>query len=281
MQDISPRLQRIIDRYSLLLLDAYGVLVTSEDACPGAIPFMDFLNRTDKPYLILTNDASRSPRTIADRLRRLGMEVPVERVVSSGLLLSDYFTRHALRGSRCAVLGTEDSENYVAQAGGQLGAVAEEAEIDVLVVCDDMGFPFLETINAAITIVFKALDRERPLRLVLPNPDLIFPRNYGAFGITAGSIALIIEQAIQARYPHGPGLRFDALGKPHAPIYETALAIGGTRNMLMIGDQLGTDILGAQRFGIDSLLITQGVTHGGASTDHPDVHPTYVMPGLV
>jgi HAD superfamily hydrolase (TIGR01450 family) len=242
---------------------------------------MDFLNRTDKPYLILTNDASRSPETIAGRLRRLGMEVPVERVVSSGLLLSDYFTRHELRGSRCAVLGTEDSKNYVARAGGQLVAVADDAEIDVLVVCDDMGFPFLETINAAITIVFKALDRERPLRLVLPNPDLIFPRNHGAFGITAGSIALIIEQAIRARYPRGPGLRFDALGKPHAPIYKMALAIGGTRNMLMIGDQLGTDILGAQRFGIDSLLITQGVTHGGLSTNHSDVHPTYVMPGLM
>lgn len=274
-------LRQIIDGYSLLLLDAYGVLVTSEAPCVGAVEFVDFLIRTDKPYLILTNDASRSPQTIADRLLGFGMPIPPERVVTSGSLLVDYFARHGLQGSRCAVLGTADSVRYVVQAGGEPVTVADDAEADVLAICDDMGFPFLESVNAAVTMVFRALDEARPLRLVLPNPDLIFPRNRRAFGITAGSIALIVEQAIRARYPQHSALKFDALGKPHAPIFERALAIGGTRNMLMIGDQLSTDILGAQRIGIDSLLVNHGVTHEDANAASPHIRPTYTIPGLV
>lgn len=272
-------LRQLIDRYALLLLDVYGILTTGIGPCPGAAELIDYLNRTGKPYLLLTNDASRSPQTVSARLSGFGLAVSADRVITAGSLLAGYFAQHGLQGSRCAVLGTEDSRAYVVQAGGQAVALADDAPADVLVVCDEAGFPFLEGIDAALTMVFRAIDQQRNLHLVLANPDLICPRGQHAYGITAGGIAVLIEQAIVLRYPQPP-LQFARLGKPYRPIFEQALAIGGTRDMLMIGDQLATDILGAQDFGIDSLLITQGVTSPEALTGNPAIRPTYVLPSL-
>jgi HAD superfamily hydrolase (TIGR01450 family) len=272
-------LRRLIDRYALLLLDIYGVLTTGTGPCPSAAELLVYLNQSGKPYLLLTNDASRSPQAVAERLQRFDLAVTADRVITAGSLLTAYFAQHSLQGSRCAVLGTEDSRAYVAQAGGQIIALADDAVIDVLAVCDDAGFPFLKGVNAALTMVFRAIDQGRPLHLVLPNPDLIFPRTQSSYGITAGSIALIIEQAIAVRYPQRP-LQFARLGKPHRPLFERALIVGGTRDMLMIGDQLATDILGAQRFGIDSLLISQGVTSPAALTAAASIRPTYVLSSL-
>lgn len=272
---------RIVERYALLLIDLYGVLVTEADACPGAAGFLQYLNRIGKPYLVLTNDASRSSEATAARLRGFGMAVPPARIITSGSLLCSYFAQNDLQGSRCGVLGTADSEEYVRQAGGHIVELTDEAEIDVLVVCDDRGFAFLETINAAITVVFRALDNNRSLHLVLPNPDYIYPRSQNGFGITAGSVAVLIEKAIEVRYPHRPPCRFAPLGKPYRPIYERAAEIGRTRNMLMIGDQIATDVLGAQRFGIDSLLLSQGVTNSDSLVGTSQIVPTYVLSSLI
>jgi ribonucleotide monophosphatase NagD (HAD superfamily) len=98
--------------------------------------------------------------------------------------------------------------------------------------------------------------------------------------MASGSLALILEAALQLRYPDRPGLRFARLGKPNSAIFTEALRRSGTRNMVMLGDQLETDIRGANDFGLDSVLVTTGVT---ASTipsllDHP--RPTYWLRSL-
>ena len=58
----------LVARHEVLLLDAYGVLLDSSGALPGAVELIDRLNRTGRPYHILTNDSSRLPATSADRL---------------------------------------------------------------------------------------------------------------------------------------------------------------------------------------------------------------------
>ena len=83
----------------------------------------------------------------------------------------------------------------------------------------------------------------------------------------------MLESALGARYPMRSELRFTRLGKPHPAIFSEALRRSGTRNMVMVGDQLETDIKGAARFGIDSAWITSGVTADEALT--LDVRPTF------
>jgi ribonucleotide monophosphatase NagD (HAD superfamily) len=56
-------------------------------------------------------------------------------------------------------------------------------------------------------------------------------------------------------------VRFERLGKPSAAIFNTALRRSGTRNMVILGDQIETDIRGTNDFGIDSVRMETGVTH--------------------
>src|SRR5262249_2924995 len=95
----------LIERYDALLFDAYGVLVHVSGAMPGAPKLITRLNRIGKPHCVITNDASRLPGKSAARYRGYGLDVHTEQIVTSGMLLQDYFARHHLRGARCVVLG--------------------------------------------------------------------------------------------------------------------------------------------------------------------------------
>ncbi len=266
-------IDELIDGYSALLFDAYGVLSYSVGALPGAVDLIDRLNRIGKPYYVLTNDASALPQTRAARYRRVGLNVDAARIITSGNLLDGYFAERQLGGARCVVLGTEDSAEYVRQAGGVV--VAPSMPFDALVVGDQAGFPFVETMDAVLSALFAKIDAGDTPRLVLPNPDLVYPNDVG-FGMASGSVALIIEAALRQRYPHGDGMTFEQLGKPHPAIFAEALRRSGTRDMVMLGDTLETDIRGANAFGIHSALVAGGVTPADSLACAED-SPTYLL----
>ena len=271
-------IEKLIADYSVVLLDAYGVLVDIQGALPGATNLIEKLNRMQKPYFILTNDASKLPETSARLFSTFGLDIAPDRIITSGTLLKEYFKINHLIDARCVVLGPEDSVRYVESAGAQ--QVSEHDAFDVLVLADEAGFPFIETVDAVLTGLFHKLDRRETVHLILPNPDLIYPKADNGFGITSGCIALMIEAALRLRYPDRDQLGFARLGKPHAAMFQEALRRSGTRDMVMIGDQLETDIRGANAFGIDSVLIDTGVTPINTVDSSGRNHPTYRLADL-
>lgn len=270
------RIEALIDAYELLLFDAYGVLVHAGGAMPGAAELIDLLEEMDKAYLVVTNDASKLPETAAQRYRRFGLRVSAARIVTSGQLIAGYFTRHTLHGARCAVLGTRDSEAYVREAGGAL--VGPDVDFEVLVIGDESGYPLIESVDAALTSLFHRLDRGDRVHLVLPNPDLIYPRGTHSFGIAAGSIALMLEAALERRFGDSAP-RFARLGKPQPDLYREALTRGGSSHAVMVGDQLETDIRGALAAGIDAVLVATGVSTAAAGIPR-EMRPTFWMPSV-
>ncbi|MCC6302903.1 MAG: HAD-IA family hydrolase [Gammaproteobacteria bacterium] len=268
----------LIERHAVLLLDAYGVLVGTAGALPGARELIARLNRAQKPYYILTNDASKLPETASRRYHGFGLDIEPGRIVSAGTLLPACLAGRGLKGSRCAVLGTEDSLRFVERAGGVPVPIGEDFE--TLVLCDENGFPFLDGIDRTLSTLYARLDRGDGVHLILPNPDLVFLKSAGDFGIAAGTMALMFESALALRYPDRPGLEFIRLGKPHATIFEEVLRRSGTRDMVMIGDQLATDIRGAREFGLPAALLA-----GGISTEVPAdlseaLRPNYLLESL-
>jgi len=272
------RIEFLLTKYSVLLLDAYGVLVHSSGALPGAQGLIDTLNRRKKPYYILTNDASRLPSSSAGLFQSFDLTITPDRIITSGSLLPVYFTRHHLKGKPCAVLGPEDSVRYVELAGGN--AVAFEDPFEVLVIGDESGYPFIESVDTVLTGLFNKFDQGTDVHLVLPNPDLIYPKAGNGFGIASGSIALMLEAALQRRYPDRSDLKFARLGKPHAAIFEEALKRSGTRDMVMVGDQLETDVRGAVDFGIDSALVGTGIAGVNIQNVDKAMQPTYYLKNL-
>lgn len=273
LQEIT--IEELIARYPVLLLDAYGVLVNDSGTLPGAAGLIEELNRTCKPYYLLTNDASKLPQTAANRFQGYGLAIDPARIITSGGLLKNYFKTHGLRGARCAVLGPDDSAQYVIDASGKV--VSPANGFDVVVIGDEAGFPFVETVDTVLTELFHKVERRERFHLMLPNPDLIYPKADRGFGIASGSIALIIEAALQLRYPGRPNLCFERLGKPQAAIFQEALRRSGTGDMVMVGDQLETDIRGANAFGLDSVLVGTGITDPTTTGTKDQPQPTYRM----
>ncbi len=276
MNILEVTIDELVERYSALLFDAYGVLSYTVGALPGAVPLIDRLNEMGKPYYVLTNDASALPESRAERYRSVGLNVDANRIITSGSLLTGYFAAQGLVGVRSVVLGTEDSAEYVRRAGGVV--VTPSQVFDALVVGDQSGFPFVQGVNAVLSALFRMIDAGDAPRLVLPNPDLVYPNDVG-FGMASGSVALIIEAALRQRYPTRTGLEFERLGKPNGAIFEEAVRLTGTRDMVMLGDTLETDIRGANAFGIDSALVAGGVTPANGLEGAVDV-PTYWIRGL-
>ena len=270
-------LGELIERYSTILFDAYGVLAGSRYVAPEAPAAIDHLNALGKPYYVLTNDASALPETRAMRYSAMGLSIDPDRIITSGVLLPSYFRANNLVGSACAVLGTEDSARYVEIAGGRVVPVT--AEFDVLVIGNQSGFPFLESADVVLSALFRRVDAGRPVRMVLPNPDLIYPEGAG-FGFASGTLAQMFESALALRYPDRSELRFTRLGKPHAAMFEEAHRRSGTDDMVMIGDTPDTDIRGANDFGIASVLIGTGIATHQTGHLSPCDTPTYRMRDL-
>ena len=270
----------LIARYDCFLLDAYGVLVTTQGAIAGAAAFLDRLSRAGRRWLIVSNDASRSLATTAARYQGFGLPVTADRVVTSGSLLAAYFEREGLRGRRCVVLGTDESRDYVSEAGGIL-ASPDEDDVDVCVICgvyDDPAAPFLDTVNRTISLVLRQLSAGRPMRFILPNPDIVYPSDTGAFSFTAGGLAALFEAVVRLRDPDGR-IRMEPLGKPHVPMFTAGLERLGhpdPRRVVMVGDQLVTDVAGASAAGLDSVLIETGVAHRH-DLDASPVSPTWLL----
>ncbi len=276
MTDIT--MDRLIEAYDALLFDAMGVLVHREGPLPGVPELIAALNHRSKPYYVLTNDASKLPVTLAERFNGFGLDIDADRIITSGRLLDGYFRENHLAGARCAVLGPPDSARYATDAGGRV--VAPGGDFDVLVIGDEEGYPFLETVDAVLSALFKKADRGDDLHLVVPNPDLIYPKSDSSYGFTCGTLAMMFESALRYRYPDRDGYRFARLGKPHGPIFDAALEKCGTRHVVMIGDGIETDIRGANAFGLDSALVTTGVTGGAAGELPGDIRPTYFLRSL-
>lgn len=273
----------LIHRYEGFLLDAYGVLVHGGGPFPGAADFLHALERAGRPWLIVSNDASKTPEHAASRYRNYGFPVTEAHVLNAAMLLGDWFARNDLLGAGCRVLGTADSAAMVQRAGGVVLDL-KDPDFDVLVLCDEAGYPLLETLDDTLTCLVHACERGRAVALVLPNPDLTYPRGpgqgaagTGQWGFAAGALAAMLESGLAARGSL-TNARFEPLGKPHRAMFERALTLLGTRNTLMIGDQLPTDIRGGQAAGLDTALASWGVTRW--PVEHALDVPTWLLRGF-
>ncbi len=283
--------REIIDTYQVILLDSYGVLMTIQGPLPTARQFIQELNQRDKEYYILTNDASKLQDAVTRRFRDFNIDICPERIITTGSLIKGYFQSHNLQGCRSLVLGPEDSLGYVKEAGGEvispeMAGKIDPAAVDALIVCDEMGFPFLEVMDQVLSLLFAKFDRSESLVMLLPNPDFIYPKSSQEFGFTSGSMALMLEKALQIRYPGRSDLKFVRLGKPYAPIFAEVVSRCGfsrqqvQKKMVMIGDQVWTDIKGAYDFGIDSAMVQTGLNRAEDFQWISSFKPTYILPNL-
>lgn len=268
----------IEDRYDGFLFDAYGVLVDEQGAINGAKRLINRLYDQGRKFWILSNGSSRIEEDLLQRYLDLGFKLEINQLITSGGLLTSYFVGKSYQEQSVAVLGPSGSVQYVERAGGRPIAWLEGASARVVVIANQTGYPLLEGIDRLISFCFSRLDQGLDLEVIITNPDLIYPKSTGEFGLTAGGVGLLIEESLVLRYGESVRDRFFRLGKPFAPIFDEAVRRAGSKQLLMIGDQLMTDIKGARDYGLDSLLIGTGLTPASYFQEIPEpLKPTYAL----
>lgn len=252
----------LFDRHRVIMFDAYGVLCGDRSLIPGVPEVLARLERRGKPFLIVTNDASRTPAGIAARFadgdRPL---VAPGQVISAGLMALEYLKAHRA-GSTVLCMGPSEAEYHVKEAGCTVVHLDDHPFArapEIFVLLDEDGIAWERDLNRVVNIL-----REYPeVELIVPNPDRIYPREGSQVGIAVGSLAALLSAAL--------GRSFRSFGKPGTEIYHRALARAREDlpdlepgEVLFVGDSLTTDIAGARAAGMRSLLVLSGnTTHGG------------------
>ena len=244
------------------MLDAYGVLVNSEHTLPGAQHFLDSIRASGKPFRIISNDGSTTPEAKVEKWSRRGLRVLSEELITPWSVLASEFSPVSLVGKACLVLGTPLSKEMLRRAGGRL--VQDHENFDVFILADELMPDFMLTCDRAFSAVIRAVNEGRKPELVLANPDLVYPTADG-HGLTAGAIRLMFEAGWKRVL--GRPLLFQSIGKPGPGLFQLGLQALGlpASEVVMLGDQWDTDILGASNAGIDSVLLTTGLAKADES----------------
>jgi glycerol-1-phosphatase len=246
----------LAERYDCLLFDLDGVLYRGDRAIEEAPPTMAELRRRGVRVVFLTNNSSRTPEQVADKLRSHDIEADPQEVMTSALATAELLAERG--GGRAFVIGKDGVREALVRAGIEVLDGEPEAA-DLVVVGFDGGATY-ERLKTASLLV------ERGARLIATNADASFP---AADGLWPGAGALLAVVTTTT------GAEPEVVGKPFAPLFESALRRGGGGRPLVMGDRLDTDIEGAANLGWDTMLVLTGVSSRAEAETGP-VRPTVI-----
>ncbi|WP_329579049.1 HAD-IIA family hydrolase [Streptomyces sp. NBC_01361] len=231
-----------------VLIDIDGVLTVSWEPLPGAVEAMERLRAAGLPLALVTNTTSRTRASICARLTEAGFPVSVDDILTAPAVTAAYL-RENHPGACCLLLNAGDIQDDL--TGVTLVEPEEhtephpETDVNVVVVGgagDEFGY-------AALNRVFHHL--QRGAHLVAMHRNLYW-RTADGLDLDAGAFLLGLERAA----------RVDATitGKPSEAFFAAALAHLGAEpsTTLMVGDDIESDVLAAQRSGITGALVKTG-----------------------
>ena len=247
----------LLENYRIIFFDAYGVIKNYKGLIPGIEKTFDWLNELKKSYYVITNDASRSPDLLAASYHNNGlMHITPDKIISSGMLAKEFLDLKVKKGL-VAYLGTEDSAHYIEHPGLETLPLQKMDEsnindITALVLLDDEGFEWMDGLNKAVNLL-----RRRTIPAIIANPDGAYPMSKKDVNIAIGGLAYMVEKIT--------GRKFIRFGKPDSQIFMFAWEYilpshpgMSKKDILMVGDTLHTDILGGNKFGLDTALVLTG-----------------------
>ncbi len=223
------------------LIDMDGVLVREEHPIPGADLFLRRLRERGGSFLVLTNNSMYTPRDLAARLRRNGLDVPEEAIWTSAMATANLLESQRPGGSAFVV-----GEAGLTTALHQVGYVLTEKDPDYVVLGETRTYSFVR-ITHAIRLVLGGA------RFIATNPDPTGPAPDGPLPAT-GSVAALISRAT--------GIAPYFVGKPNPLMMRYALNTMGAHSetTAIIGDRMDTDIVAGLEAGMYTVLVLTGLT---------------------
>lgn len=248
-----------------LIIDMDGVLWHGSQPMPGLTEFFHTLREQQIRFILATNNASLTRGQYVNKLASMGVTVTQDEILTSGIATALYLSQHEdPANTRVFVVGEDGASEPLQERGFTLTGLYE-VDADIVVCGKDQTLTWDKLATASLNIRAGA-------KFIGTNADTTLPTEYG---ITHGNGAILAALQVAT------GVEPIIIGKPEPIIYQQAMALlgTGTSETIAIGDRLETDILGAVRTGIRSLMVLTGVsTEEDLKTS--DYQPTWVMPDI-
>ncbi|SCL29417.1 HAD-IIA family hydrolase [Micromonospora inyonensis] len=257
--------ERLVDGYRLVVFDLDGVIYLIDRPIPGAVEAVGRLRADGHLVAYATNNASRRSSEVAELLTGMGVPARPEEVLTSAAAAAEVLRDRLPADSAVLVVGADALRAEIRAAGLRPVDRAEEEPVAVVQgYGPQVGWAHLA--EAAVAVRSGAL-------WVATNTDRTLPSPRGPL---PGNGALVA--ALRTALGRDPDL---VVGKPEPALFATAARRADGAGCLVVGDRLDTDIEGAVRAGLPSLLVLTGVS-GVADllAAPPQARPTYVSMDL-
>jgi NagD protein len=237
-----------------------GVLVHEDQALPGAAEFLQRLAERQRRFLVLTNNSIYTPRDLAARLARSGLEVPESAIWTSALATASFLDDQLPNGSAYVI-----GEAGLTTALHGIGYTLTDSAPDFVVLGETRTYSF-EAITKAVRLIGDGA------RFIATNPDVTGPSADGPLPAT-GSVAALISKA-SGRTPY-------FVGKPNPMMFRSALnrIEAHSESTFMVGDRMDTDVVAGIEAGLETILVLTGSTTASDVERYP-FRPARILPSI-
>ena len=233
-------LQSIADNYDLFYIDLWGVVHNGVNLHEKAIVVLNELLKKNKMLVLLTN-APRPNKTVHNFLEKLGMDkVLRDHVFTSGEAALNYLKKSYLSKRFYHIGPPRDFDLFYLIEKNRCEAISDSEYLLCTGLFDDH--------DKDLNFYKDLLEKHITKKMICTNPDLIVDRGE-VRELCAGSVAMVFEKM---------GGEVVYFGKPHPEVYNQSID-NKNKKILVIGDNLNTDIKGANLLNYDSLLISNGI----------------------
>ncbi|MEX0790861.1 MAG: HAD-IIA family hydrolase [Actinomycetota bacterium] len=251
----------LLEEYEAFAIDLDGVVWRGEVLIPGAIDGLKAIRASGKPLLLLTNNGGYHPNEVVERLAEGGFELAPEEILTTSLVAREWISDNGMVGAPAFILAPQTVAAQLADLV-KIRYLEAGQSAELVLIGRDTDFSYIRLGLAADAI------RAGAAFLSL-NKDPVMPIENGGMLPGTGSIVAAVEAA-SGRTP-------TVLGKPEEPMMRAAAGRIGYDKVLMLGDRLESDILGAKRIGWDGALVLTGL----AVTDlELDPRPDHILTSL-
>lgn len=243
------------------ILDMDGVLWRGDTPLPGIQSFFAWAEKRQIPYMLATNNATKTQAQYVEKFAKFGIAISPDRVITSSIATAEYMQSQYPAGTRIHVLGQDGIRQALTKAGFEI----HNTDVEVVVAGLDFELTYDKLRMASMLIRAGA-------RFIGTNGDLTFPFENGEAPGNGAVLAAIT--AATGQHP-------TTVGKPEPIIFELALKKLGTdrEQTAMIGDRLETDIIGAHGIGLKTILVLTGISQPEEVETSP-VKPNWVFAGI-
>jgi 4-nitrophenyl phosphatase len=249
-----------LKKYQGYLIDLDGTVYRGTEVIQEAADFVKKLNEFHLPYLFVTNNSSRTPEQVAEKLSDFGIETEEKQVFTTSQATANYIYEQKNDAS-VYVIGEEGILTAIKEKGLSFG----DEKADFVVIGIDHAISYEKFAVACLAI-------RNGATFVSTNADIAIPTERGLMPGN-GSLTSVLTVSTQTEPIF--------IGKPESIIMEQALKVLGTKkeDTLMVGDYYDTDIMAGMNAGIDTLLVHTGVTTKEMLVGY-EKKPTYVIDAL-